>query len=65
MLGVDLFKPKDAAPATTSNTWNANTLTMEQPTSPPAPSSQQIVSEQPVPPSLPSYMLPAVYEYVY
>lgn len=47
MFGLDLFKAKDSANANTNaNTGDSNSLTMEQPSSPQAPSNRWIVSEQ-------------------
>jgi hypothetical protein len=50
MFNFNLFKSapaeSDSAP---ENTWNSNTVAMQQPASPAAPSTnQQVVSEQPV-----------------
>lgn len=47
MFNFSLFKSsKEETPAAT---WNPNTLTMEQPSSPEAPhQQQQVVTEQPV-----------------
>lgn len=47
MFNFSLFKSsKEETPAAT---WNPNTLTMEQPSSPEAPhAQQQVVTEQPV-----------------
>lgn len=49
MFNFSLFKSsKEETPAAT---WNPNTLTMEQPSSPEAPhAQQQVVTEQPVRP---------------
>lgn len=51
MFGLDLFKSSKEDQTinnNSNNTWNPNTLTMEQPRSPAAPSNQQVVTEQPV-----------------
>ncbi|PKX99485.1 uncharacterized protein P174DRAFT_437946 [Aspergillus novofumigatus IBT 16806] len=44
----DFFKSsKDSAPAQQHPTWDPNTLTMQQPASPEAPSTERVVTEQP------------------
>lgn len=50
MFGLDLFKSSkdDSANNNNNTTWNPATLTMDQPRSPAAPSSQHVVAEQPV-----------------
>lgn len=47
MFGFSLFKSSKEEEAPKEPTWNPNTLTMEQPTSPAAPNQQQVVTEQP------------------
>ncbi|RHZ53089.1 hypothetical protein CDV55_102149 [Aspergillus turcosus] len=45
----DFFKSsKDSAPSQQQPTWDPNTLTMQQPASPEAPSTERVVTEQPV-----------------
>lgn len=45
----DFFKSsKDASPAQQQPTWDPNTLTMQQPPRPEAPSTERVVTEQPV-----------------
>ncbi|GFF33095.1 hypothetical protein IFM46972_03772 [Aspergillus udagawae] len=44
----DFFKSsKDSAPTQQQPTWDPNTLTMQQPASPEAPSTERTVTEQP------------------
>ncbi|KEY76587.1 hypothetical protein BA78_8832 [Aspergillus fumigatus] len=45
----DFFKSsKDASPAQQQPTWDPNTLTMQQPPRPEAPSTERVVTEQPL-----------------
>lgn len=45
----DFFKSsKEESPRTQQPTWDPNTMTMQQPASPPAPMVDRTVSEQPV-----------------
>ncbi|OOO07119.1 hypothetical protein OAory_01093220 [Aspergillus oryzae] len=47
MFGFSWFKSSKEEETSQQPTWNPNTLTMEQPTSPAAPNQQQVVTEQP------------------
>jgi hypothetical protein len=48
MFGSSWFKSSKEEETPKDATWNPNTLTMEQPTSPAAPNQSQVVTEQPV-----------------
>lgn len=50
MFNFNLFKSSPAAEAECAheNSWNGNTVAMQQPSSPAAPSTENVVSEQPV-----------------
>jgi hypothetical protein len=48
MFNFNFFKSAPAEAQTQENSWNANTVAMQQPSSPAAPSTNQVVSEQPV-----------------
>lgn len=50
MFNFNFFKSSPAAEAECAqeNTWNGNTVAMQQPSSPAAPSTENVVSEQPV-----------------
>ncbi|GAB1200009.1 hypothetical protein APSETT444_009369 [Aspergillus pseudonomiae] len=48
MFGFSMFKSSKEEETSQQPTWNPNTLTMEQPTSPAAPNQQQVVTEQPL-----------------
>lgn len=39
---------EESAPQTQQPTWDPNTLTMQQPSSPAAPTTERVVTEQPV-----------------
>ncbi|PYH98469.1 hypothetical protein BO71DRAFT_316372, partial [Aspergillus ellipticus CBS 707.79] len=41
------FKSSKQESATQQPTWDANTMTMQQPSSPEAPSTERVVTEQP------------------
>ncbi|KAJ5666115.1 uncharacterized protein N7477_008563 [Penicillium maclennaniae] len=47
MFNFNLFKSSTEAETANENSWNSNTIAMQQPTSPAAPSTNQVVSEQP------------------
>ncbi|KAJ5215914.1 uncharacterized protein N7498_002321 [Penicillium cinerascens] len=47
MFNFNFFKSAPAAETANENGWNSNTVAMQQPSSPAAPSASQIVSEQP------------------
>lgn len=49
MFNFNFFKSNPAEAQTQENSWNPNTVAMQQPSSPAAPSTNQnVVSEQPV-----------------
>lgn len=48
MFNFNFFKSAPEAETANENAWNSNTVAMQQPSSPAAPSASQIVSEQPV-----------------
>lgn len=48
MFNFNFFKSSTEAETANENGWNSNTVAMQQPTSPAAPSANQVVSEQPV-----------------
>ncbi|KKK19166.1 hypothetical protein P175DRAFT_0505034 [Aspergillus ochraceoroseus IBT 24754] len=46
---LDLFKSKDNSARAQDPTWDPKSVTMAQPTSPNAPTTERVVSEQPAP----------------
>lgn len=47
----DWFKSSNKESATQQPTWNPNTMTMQQPSAPEAPVTEQVVTGQPVRPT--------------
>jgi len=48
MFNFNFFKSAPEAETTNENSWSPDTIAMQQPSSPAAPSTNQVVSEQPV-----------------